>query len=151
MLCDGEKLKNCFIFRHLDSLSAADGNEDHDIARRIGIAQTRAGKMRHVLGSKHIPMATKLRLYGAAVGSLFTYGSESWTLTAKVLRRLNGANSRLLSHFTKKSIPEEVRAATTSYDLNLEIRKRRLCWLGHLLRVDKGRIVRKAVEEQHER
>lgn len=147
-MCDGEKLKNCFI---LGSLFAADDNEDHDIARRIGIVQTRAGKMRHVLGSKHIPMTTKLRLYGAAVGSLFTHGSVSWTLTTKVLRRLNGANSRLLSHFTKKNIPEEVRAATTSYDLNLEIRKRRLCWLGYLLRVDKGRIVRKAVEEQHER
>ena len=147
--CDGEKLKNCFLFRYLGSMFAADGSEEHDVTRRIGIAQTRAGKLRHVFGSKHIPMATKLRLYAAAVGSLFTYGSEAWALTEKVLRRLNGANSRLLSHFTNKSIPEEARAATTSYNLTLEVRKRRLCWLGHLLRVDEDRIVRKAIEEQH--
>ena len=31
------------------------------------------------------------------------------------------------------------------------MRKRRLCWLGHLLRLDKKRIVRKAIEEQHAR
>ena len=102
---------------------AADGSEEHDVTRRIGIAQTRAGKLRHVFGSKHIPMATKLRLYSAAVGSLFTYGSEAWALTEKVLRRLNGANSRLLSHFTGKTIPEEARAVTTSYNLTLEVRK----------------------------
>ena len=43
--CDGEKLVNCFLFRYLGSMFAADGSQEHDVTRRIGIAQTRAGKL----------------------------------------------------------------------------------------------------------
>ena len=100
------------------------------------------------MGSAIIPMETRVKLYGVAVGSLFTYGCEGWALTAKILRRLNGANSKLLSHFTGKQIREEARPATTSYNLTLEIRKCRLCWLGHILRMPTQRLVRNAVIEQ---
>ena len=127
---------------------AADGSQEHDIRRRIDIAQTRAGQLRHVLGNKLIDLNTRLRLYNAAVGSLLTYDSEAWTLTPKTLRMLNGANSRMLSHFTGKSVHDEARDSTTSYNLNLQIRKRRLRWLGHILRLGQHRLIRKAVEEQ---
>ena len=128
---------------------AADGSDEPDVRRRIGIAQSRAGQLRHVMGSRHIKMATKIALYNAAVVSLFTYGSEGWALTTKTLQRLNGANSRLLHHFSGKTIREEARALTTSFDLTLEVRKRRLCWLGHILRMEPSRMVRRAVREQH--
>ena len=64
---------------------AADGSNEIDIRRRIGISKTRIGQLRHIMGSKKIPLPTKLRLYEAAVVSLFTYGSEGWTLTKKIL------------------------------------------------------------------
>ena len=37
---------------------------------------------------------------------------------------------------------------TTSFDLTREIRRRRLCWLGHILRMGPERLVRAAVVEQ---
>ena len=126
----------------------ADGSDEPDVCRRIGIAKARADQLHHVLGSVHVPMETKVKLYNAAVGSLFTYGCEGWELSPPTLRRLNGANSKLLSHFTGKTIVQEARPATTSYNLNLGIRKRRLCWLGHILRMDSNRMVRAAAEEQ---
>ena len=146
--CEGRNLVNCYKFRYLGSIFAADGSNEPDIRRRIGIAQTRAGQLRHIFGSPKISVAVKLKLYNAAVGSLFTYGCEGWTLTPKMLRRLNGANSKLLAHFTGNDIITEARSATTSYNLNFEIRKRRLCWLGHILRMSPGRLVRRAVVEQ---
>ena len=42
----------------------------------------------------------------------------------------------------------EARPLTTSLDLTKEIRHRRLCWLGHILRMGPERLVRAAVEEQ---
>jgi hypothetical protein len=102
-----------------------------------------------VLNSNCINVEIKTNLYAAAVGSLFTYGCEGWTMTPATMRRLNGANSRLLTHFTGKTIVEEARANTTSYDLVLNIRKRRLCWLVHILRVGKDRLIRKAVVAQY--
>ena len=148
ILCEGEKLKNCYLFRYLGSVFAADGSDEPDVRRRIGIAKARAGQLRHVLGSVHVPMETKVKLYNAAVGSLFTYGCEGWELSPPTLRRLNGANSKLLAHFTGKTIVQEARPATTSDNLNLGIRKRRLCWLDHILRMDNNRMVRAAAEEQ---
>ena len=148
ILCEGEPLKNCYLFKYLGSIFAADGSDDPDVRRRIGIAKTRAGQLRHVLGSKHIKVGAKIKLYNAAVVSLFTYGCEGWVLTPKVLRQLNGANSGLLSHFTGKETRVEARPLTTSLDLTKEIRRRRLCWLGHILRMGPERLVRSAVEEQ---
>ena len=148
--CHGKPLINTFLFRYLGSIFAADGSMEHDVARRIGIASTRAGQLRHVMGSQHIPMETKLKIYNAAVVSLFTYGCEGWTLTPKLMRRLNDANSRLLAHISNKTIVEEAREITTSFNLIKEIRKRRLCWAGHILRLDEDRLVRRALVEQFE-
>ena len=66
-------------------------------------------------------------------------------LTPKTIRQLNGANSRLMTHISGKTIREEARANSTSYDLVLSIRKRRLCWLRHMLRLG---LIRRAIVEQ---
>ena len=64
------------------------------------------------------------------------------------MRQINGANSRMLARFTKKSIPQEARSWSTSFDLVLSIRKRRLRWLGHILRAGKEQPAYQAVMEQ---
>ena len=100
-------------------------------------------------------MGMKLRLYIAAVTSILSYGGETWTFSAKVLRQLNGANSLMLARITGNSIPQEARPSTTSFDLNLHIRRRRFKWLGTILRdkqrnLDKpDRLVYTLIKEQH--
>ena len=81
--------------------------------------------------------------------SLLTYGCESWTLTDDVMRKLNGANSRMLSRITGKDIRTEARSATASFDIVKHIRIRRLRWLGQILRGNQGRLIFKALESQH--
>ena len=151
--CQGRPLENVFSFRYLGSMFTADGREDKDIKRRIGMAVTRCGQLRFVLGSKTISAKTKLKIYKCAVGSLFTYGSEAWCLSDKQLRKLNGANAGCLSRFTGKTRVEEAREATTTYSLCKDVRRRRLIWLGHILRmsdVPVRRLVKLAIEEQFE-
>ena len=77
-----------------------------------------------------------------------TYGCETWRLTPPVMRQLNGANSKILTHFTHQTIPQEARPSTCSFDLVKSIRVRRFKWLGHILRADPDRITFQAVEEQ---
>ena len=147
--CEGEPLENCFTFRYLGSMFAADGTEDTDLRRRIGMATTRCGQLRFVLGSNKVNLTTKLKIYKCAVGSLFTYGSEAWNLSAKTLRMLNGANAGCLHRFTGKTRVEEAREVSCTYSLCKDIRKRRAIWLGHILRMHEGRLVRIAAEAQH--
>ena len=90
VLCEGEALVNCYKFKYLGSIFTADGRDDIDIRRRIGMAVSRCGQLRFVLGASNITMETKMKIYRSAVGSLFTYGSEAWRLTEQKLRMLNG-------------------------------------------------------------
>ena len=54
----------------------------------------------------------------------------------------------MLARFTGKSIPQEARAATTTFNLVNHIRVRRLKWLGHILRAGPDRLIYQAIEEQ---
>ena len=108
----------------------------------------RCGKLRHIFDSDHIPLNLKIRLYIAAVCSLLTYGMETWSLNPRTLRRLNGANSRMLSRITGKSIQDETRATTTTFNLTLNIRRRRFKWVGKILRDKESRLVFQMLVEQ---
>ena len=135
ILCGVESLKNCYKFKYLGSMFTADGRDDVDIKRRIGMATSRCGQLRFILGAKNINFATKMKIYKCAVGSLFTYGSEAWCLNEKNLRTLNGANASCLQRFTNKTRIEESRQSSCTYSLCQDIRRRRLIWLGHILRM----------------
>ena len=120
-----------FQFKYLGNIFSADGAQEPDIQRKIGIVTTRAGQLRHIFNNKHIPLPTKLRLYEAAVVSLFTYGCEAEIMTVKTTRQLHGVNSRLLSHLTGRSTHEET--GSPSLDIIVSIRDRSLSWIDHIL------------------
>ena len=112
------------------------------------MAMTRCGKLRHILTNNKIPKRLKLRLYEAAVCSLLTFGSETWDLDVKTCRQINGANSRMLAWFTGKTIPEEARPTTTSFNLIRKIRMTRLRWVGHILRAGSNYLPFQALKSQ---
>ena len=63
---------------------------------------------------------------------------------------LNGANSRMLSVITDKTQKEEASDGSRTFDLLMWIRARRLQWLGHILRVDDGRLIKRTVQMMYE-
>ena len=65
-------------------------------------------------------------------------------MTSKVTAALNGANSRMVSVITGKTIHEEASNDKT-FDLTMWIRARRLQWMGHILRLGTERAIRQAV------
>ena len=66
------------------------------------------------------------------------------------MRTLNGANSQMLSRVTGKSVQQEARADTTSYDLLKHIRRMRIQWLGQILRSNSDNIVAQSVKVEME-
>ena len=141
------RTQNVFREKYLGSVFTADADQLHDIKARIAQALTRCGKLRHVFESPDLSITIKLRLYQAAVCSILTYGCETWSLTPAVMKKLNGANSKMLTRFTGKSIPQEARRATCSFDLVRSIRVRRFKWLGHILRAGSSKLIYQTVDE----
>ena len=60
---------------------AADGQQRHDVSRRIGLAFGRFGELRHLFNSDGLDQKLKLKIYKAAIASQLTYGCEAWNLT----------------------------------------------------------------------
>ena len=44
--CQGKPLENVYSFRYLGSMFTANGQEDKDIKRRVGMTMTRRGQLR---------------------------------------------------------------------------------------------------------
>ena len=145
ILCEGKKLKNVWSFVYLGSKFSVDGDHMTDVRARVAMARKTAGKMRNIWSSRWIPLALKLRIYISGVCSVLVYGSEAWTLDANAIRTINGANSIMLSRISGKSVHDEARDSTRSFDLVRWIRARRAQYLGHILGMDPSRIVHKAV------
>ena len=57
---------------------------------------------------------------------MMIYGSEAWRLTPAVKRALNGANSKMVSVITGRTIKEEEQQDGKTYDVVAGIRATRL-------------------------
>ena len=114
-----------------------------DVKHRINLAQASFSDLHHLWRDHRLPISMKVRLYQAAVCSSLTHACEAWDLTAPVLRAINGFNSRCLSAIFKADIHEM--AASPPFDLILTIRRRRLRFLGHTLRMEPERLVRRTL------
>ena len=101
--------------------------------------------MRAIWASKSTPTKLKMRIYKTGVCSRLTYGSETWKIDARTCAMLNGANSRMVSRITNRTPHEEASPMTQSFDIVRWIRAGRLQWVGHILRMDRNRLVCKAV------
>ncbi|KAI8491775.1 hypothetical protein Bbelb_305800 [Branchiostoma belcheri] len=140
----GEQLENVHAFDYLGSRMQCDGDQEADVNYRMVIAQTRFSSLQHIWRDHRLPHSMKVRLYKSSVCSTLTHSCEAWDLTRDVTRMINGFNSRCLQVITKKHFRDT--ATNPDYNLMLTIRRRRLRYLGHILRMDPSRLVRRTLE-----
>ena len=112
VLLHGKPLKNSFSFKYLGFLYQANGDWRQAVEARMVLAKARFGKMYNIWDSSVLDLDTKLQLYESAVVSVLVYGCEGWWLTDKLLRSVNGWNSRCLSRVTGRTYREEAVAPT---------------------------------------
>jgi len=70
-------------------------------------------------------------------------------MTDRVMRKLNNVNSLMLSSITGRTVQEEARSTTSSFDLVRHIRVRRFRWLGEILRMNPDRLIFKSIVFQY--
>ena len=112
-----------------------------DVSIWTDIAWGRFADYRPVLTSTKLDVSLRLRLFVAIVGSTMLHGSSAWFAVDQVKRMINGVNSKLTSQITKRTIHQE--AKHPSYDIISAMLQRRWSYLGHILRMDEDRTVRR--------
>ena len=132
-------LENMPRFQYLGSRLQGDGSDEADVDHRLEIAQSAFSSLSHLWADHRLSRTTKLRLYRICVCSSLTHCCEAWTLNRTVTRSINGFNSRCLHVMTGEHYRET--ATAPAYDLMLAVRRRRLRYLGHVLRMAADRMV----------
>jgi len=130
-----------------------DGTDTGEIQRRIGMCWSSFVCLRAVLWKRReISIQTKMKLVNALILCRLLYGSETWTITARDLQRLEAFQTQCLRRMLRiswmsKVTNEEVREKCLQVTLEARLRQRRLGWLGHVQRMHWSRYPRMTLGE----
>jgi hypothetical protein len=144
--------KSRMCFRYLGSLISADNSCEQEVLSRMCLAQSAFQKLNKCLFSRiDISISTKLRVYMASVRTILLYGSESWVLTSSLSSMLNSCEMRFLCQmvgiisFPYPSNDEVRRLCHIVESVSQAVKRNRLRWLGHVLRMDSDKISRRVL------
>ena len=143
---DGCTLEVVENFTYLGSTISSSLSIDSEINSRIAKAATVMAKLnQRVWNNSRLTEKTRLRVYQACVLSTLLYGSESWTTYARHEKKLNSFHLRCLRRILQikwqDQVPDtEVLERANMNSLHTTLSERRLRWLGHVRRMDAGRI-----------
>ena len=133
-------------FEYLGCTFSHDCSLDREISKRISKASQAFRSLYRVLWcQKRLKTKTKLRLFKAVVLSTLLYGSETWVPLAKHTKRLQAfimGCLRVVHGVTKwdKMRNVQLRSLGGLDRVEVMVMRRRLCWLGHLERMEDSRI-----------
>lgn len=143
---EGDQIKNIYSFIYLATKSKCDGDSRADIKHHMVIVLEAFSSLYHLWNGSHIPLSMKLPVYRTAVCRLLTQSYETWVLIKNVLKSINGfnsINSICLVIITKKGYRHI--AVAPDYNLVLAIRRRRLNFIGHFLRLSDYRLLKRTL------
>ena len=101
---------------------------------------------------KFLSIDIKIRTFNAYVTSVFLYNSELWSVTKTFEKRIDSFQRRMLRQAINIRWPKKISSANLYAKTKQEawsniIKRRRLNWLGHMMRLDANTPVRKALDE----
>ena len=138
-------------FAYLGSRIESGGEASAEVLRRIGLAWSVMKSLKHLWSSKNISLRVKGQVYEACVRSVLLYGSETWTLTNKMLSRISSVDSRCLRWISRTKWHDfvsnvDVQKAVFGQrsqdvgDIRRVVQERQLRWLGHVTRMSENRL-----------
>ena len=143
---DGHVLKAVNDFTYLGSTISSSLTLETEISSRIAKAAKVMSKLhQRVWNNPSLTVKTKLRVCQASVLSTLLYSIEAWTPYVRQERRLNSFYLRCLRHILHirwldwVTEVEVLQQAGMTNMISI-LRERRLRWLGHVCRMDPGRI-----------
>ena len=140
-----EYLENVYSFQYIGAEIAGDGDQEVTLKHRCNIAWGRFSDHQIILTTTKLPVQMRERFYAILVVSTMVYGSSAWLLTDNLKKSLNDVNSKMLSMITRRSIHEEAKEPT--FNIVEHVLCRRKNYLGHILRSDESRTVRRFLLE----
>ena len=122
-----------------------------DISRRKSLTISSMRKLKHIFNSSRISILLKMRTFQVYISSTFLYNSELWSMTNTTENAINSFHRRQLRYAIGIYWPKTINninlyEITKAEPWTLTIKRRRLNWLGHLMRMNPNTPAREALE-----
>ena len=147
---DGQNLEQIEKMKYLGTLITEEIKTDLELDTRYNLAKAKFSEMSKILTSKRLKLKTKLKILNCYIFSIFTYGSEAWTLSKVLENKIEATEMWCLRRMSnvlwkdKVSNEEVLRQLGTERKLLDKIKKRKCRYYGHIKR--KNNVLTMAVE-----
>ena len=148
---NGDPLEFVDEFTYLGSLiSTEDNGAQKNIKARLGKVLGAFARLQSIWTSKQYSLKTKVRLYNSSVKSVLLCGSECWRAIKSDMSKLesfhNGCLRKICRIFWPNKISNrDLYRKTGCQSVVMEIKRSRIQWLGHVLRMGQARIPKVAL------
>ena len=134
--------------------SLIDTNED--IKRRKTLTINSMNKLQYIFSNSKLKTTLKIRIFRACCESIFLFNSEIWTLNKTSENKIDSFHRRLLRKalnikWPRKIASEELYRITKQDKWSDIIRKRRVKWYGHVIRMPDETPAKVALQEAQRR
>lgn len=135
----GVTLEKVDQFCYLGDTFGVEGGAARAVDARIRSGWCRFNQLARFLMAKDISLVLRGKVYEACVRSCMLYGCEAWPLTRNEERRFVRNDSKMIRWLNGVKLRDrvsgaELRSRLKLYDMETELRNRRLRWYGHVLR-----------------
>ena len=113
-------------------------SSEKDFMTRKGMAWTACNAL-HKIWTSNLSRDFKLKIFKAAIEPILLYGSETWTLSKRLEKRLDGTYTRLLmrvQHLSWKSHPTKQMIYRNIPPVSAIVKSRRVQFAGHCFRAE---------------
>lgn len=113
-------------------------NTINEVTRRAKLAWSSFGRLNYILKSS-LPMCLRRKVFNQCILPVLTYGSETWTLSAKAIQKLQTTQrsmERCMLGVTRRDRMriETIRAQTRVDDVIETCKRLKWSWAGHIAR-----------------
>ena len=143
-----EEVRN---FRYLGSMVSRNNDIQIEIKEKLATGNRCLRSLNKIIQSRYISKKVKIRIYKTIIKPAVVYGSESWTISERVASMLATWERKILRKIygpTKDKGTWRIRTNQEIYDLYkdndivIDIKVRRIEWLGHICRMNDTRLPR---------
>ncbi len=125
---------------------------DSDIKRRKMLTNNALHQLKHIFNSRRISNQLKIRTFNTYCGSIFLYNSETWTLTSSLTKTIDEYHRKLQRYalgiyYPKIITNQNLQKITKAEPWSITIKRRRLNWFGHMMRLPRETPVKQALHE----
>ena len=111
-----------------------------DIERRKGLTINVMKDLKPLFKNHRLKLEMKIRIFQSYVNPIFLYNSELWTMNAKDIKSIDAFHRRQLRYalniiWPRKISNEDLYSITKVEQWSEVVMRRKLSWLGHLMRL----------------